>query len=146
MTRRELLASAGILSTVLMSGASFADNKGASEISKDKLKKAVDTSFDCLKKGEACYSHCLDMLAQGDTSMNNCHPSLQNMMAACTAMTKVGTYGSAKTQSIKHLAAACADLCKECADACKLHAEHAVCKSCMEACNKCVDACNDVAA
>jgi Cys-rich four helix bundle protein (predicted Tat secretion target) len=145
MNRREMLASAGILSTVMLSGISFADDKKSGSISKDKLKKVTDAAFDCIKKGEACTSHCLDMIAGGDTSMKNCLPTLANMMAACTAISKIASYDSAKPETIKHLATVCADLCKDCSDACKVHAEHhAVCKTCMEACNKCADACTEV--
>lgn len=144
MNRREMLASAGILSAVMMSGVSFADDKKGA-ISKDKLKKVTDTAFDCIKKGEACTSHCLDMIAAGDTSMKNCLPTLANMMAACTAISKVASYDSAKPETIRHLAAVCADLCKDCSGACKMHADmHAVCKTCMEACNKCTEACTEI--
>jgi Cys-rich four helix bundle protein (predicted Tat secretion target) len=149
MNRRNLLAGAGILSTMMLSGISFADEKKADKtgpISKDKLKKATDAAFDCIKKGEACTAHCLDMIASGDTSMKDCLPTLANMMAACAAFAKIGTYNSAKPEAMRHLASACADLCKDCAESCKTHAEHAVCKVCMDACNKCAEACTAMTA
>jgi Cys-rich four helix bundle protein (predicted Tat secretion target) len=147
MNRREMLTSAGIISSILISGISFADEKKSiAPVSKDKLKKATDASFGCIKKGEACTAHCLDMIASGDTSMKNCLPTLANMMASCTAFSKIASYDSVKPETIRHLASVCADLCKDCSDACKIHADHhAVCKSCMEACNKCAEACTELA-
>ena len=146
MDRREILAGAGILGAVMMSGLPALADDGAKSISKEKLQKITDTTFDCLKKGEACYGHCLEMLKKGDTSMKECHSTLSNMMAACTAMSKISSYDSAKPDAIRKLAAVCASLCRDCSDSCKVHAEHhAVCKTCMEACNKCASACDDIA-
>jgi Cys-rich four helix bundle protein (predicted Tat secretion target) len=150
MNRREVLARAAVLSSVMISGISFADEKKsekAATVGKDKLKKVTDAAFDCLKKGEACTSHCLDMIAAGDTSMKNCLSPLANMMAACTAISKIASYDTAKPEVIKNLALACADLCKDCSDACKVHAgHHPVCKNCMEACDKCAEACTALTA
>jgi Cys-rich four helix bundle protein (predicted Tat secretion target) len=147
MNRREILAGAGVLSTALMSGVAFgADRKSdGSAPTREQLKKIIDTSFDCLKTGEACGAHCVEMLSKGDTSMKTCYGTVQNMMAACSAMIKVGTVDSAKPETIKKLAGVCADLCKECAEACKVHSDHhAVCKACMDSCNKCIDACTQI--
>ena len=146
MNRREMLNTLGIISAVMVSGVTFADEKKL-DISKEKLKKATDAAFDCIKKGEACTSHCLDMISAGDTSMKNCLAPLANMMASCTALSKIGSYDSAKPETLRSLASACADLCRDCAAACKVHASHhAVCKNCMDACNTCADACNDITA
>src|ERR1700677_107865 len=126
MNRREMLASAGILSTAILSGVSFAEEKKSEKtnpISKEKLKKATDAAFDCIKKGEACLAHCLDMQAAGDDSMKDCQPVIANMLAACTAFSKIGSYDSAKPETLRRLASVCADLCKDCAGICKLHAE-----------------------
>ena len=60
MNRREMLASASVLSTMMLSGVSFADEKKSEKtnpISKEKLKKVTDAAFDCIKKGEACTAH-----------------------------------------------------------------------------------------
>src|SRR5436305_3901453 len=100
MNRREMLAGVGILSTLFMSEISFGDKKNSetSALSKEKLKKATDAAFDCIKKGEACLSHCIDMIRAGDTSMKNCYGTLQNMMASCTALSKIGSYDTSKPE------------------------------------------------
>lgn len=145
MNRREVLVGAGVISTILMSKISVAAEKGTAP-TREELKKITDASFDCLKTGEACETMCIELLAKGDTSMKNCHATLQNMLAACTAMTKVGSYDTAKPETIRRLAAVCSDLCKECSESCKVHAEHhAICKSCMDSCNRCANACDAIA-
>lgn len=86
----------------------------------------------CDATGEACLTHCLTLLSQGDASMAACARSVREMRAVC---------GAARTlmQSRSTLAAAqlavCRDACSACQAACRPHIDHHTqCAQCAEAC------------
>lgn len=111
-----------------------------------KLDKVVETSLDCVKTGSACVRHCVDLLAQGDRSLEGCMRSVLDVVAVCDALAKVAGQTAAPTKSLRAYAAACAQYCRDCAEACREHAEHHVpCKACMESCNRCAEACEALA-
>jgi Cys-rich four helix bundle protein (predicted Tat secretion target) len=99
----------------------------------------IDAAFDCLKKGQACVSHCIALLAAGDTSMAGCAASVHDMVAATTALGAIASGGGKHVADAARLAAA---ICRDCEVECRKHeAHHAVCKECADACARTVAAC-----
>ena len=108
----------------------------------DALAHVAEAAHACVAIADDCLRHCHQRLSSGDTTMAECHGTVLNMIAVCTAMTKLATYRTASMAHAKSLAAACRELCLECANACKVHAgHHAECKACMQHCEKCAEAC-----
>ncbi len=101
--------------------------------------KVIDTSHDCVKAGQACIQHCIDMFKMKDTSMAECADSVQEMLATCTALSQLASYDS---RHLKGFARICIDVCKDCKKICDKHADkHAACKACSESCDDCIKAC-----
>lgn len=150
MNRREFIAGTGTIAAILATSTSAIGAHGsehATSAASSGLASLVTATFECLKSGEDCLRHCTESLATGDQSMAACNRSVHNMLAVCTAMSKVASYHSAPRQHIRKLAEVCAQVCLECSAVCKPHAGHHVtCKRCMESCNACAEACQQVAA
>lgn len=89
---------------------------------------------DCVTAGNACLSHCLRLLADGDKSMGDCAKRVNDMLAVCEATARLAANGS---DHVKAIAAVCHAACSDCAKACTPHAgHHAECKACKEACEQ----------
>jgi Cys-rich four helix bundle protein (predicted Tat secretion target) len=110
------------------------------------LTKVAGTATACVAAGKNCIRHCVDLLGQGEESMQACLQSALAMAAVCEAMAAVASYGTTATPDIRALAETCARFCNDCAEACKPHVDHhAVCKACMESCLACSAACEQLA-
>jgi len=92
MNRRELL-----LSGLAMAGAAMVGNAQAIEHQHDMsihehhhadpANSALALSAsDCIQKGQACLSHCLILLGDGDKEMAACAKSVNQMLAICGAL------------------------------------------------------------
>ena len=142
-TRRDLLKGAVAASAVMASGTALASSKDHSHHQNSNL-GVVDTALDCVKNGQVCLDHCIDLFKQGDTSVADCADKVTEMLAMCTALSQMASYQS------KHLAAfakVCAAVCKDCKKACDKHADkHQACKACAESCEDCIKACENIAA
>lgn len=104
----------------------------------------VDTSLDCLKTGQACLDHCIQLFKQGDTSVADCADKVNEMLAMCTALSKMASYNSSH---LAEVAKVCAAVCKDCKKACEKHAKkHKACKECAASCEDCIKACEKIAA
>lgn len=98
----------------------------------------------CIGKGQACLSHCIGMLAAGDTTMAGCGPAVHDMHAVMLGLAAAASSGS---KHIKELARVAMEFCKDCEAECRKHADkHVVCKECMEACQRTIAACQKVIA
>jgi Cys-rich four helix bundle protein (predicted Tat secretion target) len=98
----------------------------------------------CLTKGEACISHCLGMLASGDTSMGGCAKAAYEMHAVMQGLATAAAGGS---KHLPALAKVAMEFCKDCEAECKKHADkHVSCKDCMDACTRTIAACQKVTA
>lgn len=146
--RREVLAAAGALAAV--AGARLA---GATEHqgheghgggggrgepryfeAKAYKKRAtlVEKTNDCVAKGQACLSHCMETFLQGDTTMAECAVAVQEMLAVCGAMAQVAANDS---KNLKVVTQACIAVCETCEKICREHEEHQKeCKACADAC------------
>jgi Cys-rich four helix bundle protein (predicted Tat secretion target) len=101
--------------------------------------KVIDASLDCVKAGQACAQHCIDMFKMKDTSMAECADSVQEMLATCNALSQLASYDS---RHLKAFAKVCIDVCEDCKKECNKHAKkHAACKACAESCDDCIKAC-----
>lgn len=90
----------------------------------------------CDMVGQACLTHCLSLLAQGDASMAACASSVREMLSVCGAT-------STLIQSRSSLAAAqlavCRDACAACRAACLPHVDHHTqCSECAQACTRAI--------
>ena len=141
--RRNILLGAAAAAVTLTSNSAFS----ATDHSHHKMNKntaLVDSALDCLKAGQACNDHCIELVKSGDTSIAECMSTVSEMLAACTALSQLASYQS------KHLAAmakVCIDVCEDCEKECAKHEDkHAECKACADACRDCIKACKKVAA
>jgi len=104
----------------------------------------TSAAADCIQKGQACLSHCLMMLGDGDKTMAGCSKSVNQMLAMCTALQQLANQQSPLLPKFATLAM---EACKQCEDECKKHADkHQVCKDCAESCAACYKQCKAIAA
>ncbi len=154
-SRRDVLFGAGAVASLAVTRAAFAADEKSSDhehhehhyttgVANKKHPALVTAAYDCIAKGEACLSHCLETFRAGDTTMAECASSVEQMLPVCAAIAHLATRDS------KHLAAlarACIGLCEDCEKACREHAEHqAECKAAADACAKLVEEAKRVAA
>jgi Cys-rich four helix bundle protein (predicted Tat secretion target) len=105
------------------------------------LQRVIDHAMDCIKKGETCAQHCIELFKIGDTSVANCADSVQEMLASCTAMSKLAAYNS---KHLKAMMKVCISVCEDCEKECNKHADkHAECKACADSCKDCIKVCKD---
>ncbi len=99
----------------------------------------TDAVNNCVKTGNACIAHCLDLIKAGDASIIDCLKSVQETVAFC------GGHAYLSASDSKHLDAMCElaiKICGDCQKECEKHAKkHAECKACGEACAVCVKEC-----
>lgn len=104
----------------------------------------IDTAHDCIKTGQLCLDHCIDLFKQGDNSVADCADKVTEMLAMCTALSQMAAYQSSH---LKELVKVCIDVCKDCKKACEKHADkHMACEACAESCEECISACEKIAA
>jgi Cys-rich four helix bundle protein (predicted Tat secretion target) len=99
---------------------------------------AVHALMHCDMAGQACLTHCLALMAQGDASVAECARNVRDTLAVCEATRTL-------LQSRSSLAAAqlavCRDACTACRAACQPHiGHHEQCRACAEACTNAIAA------
>lgn len=101
-------------------------------------KQFADAAAECIRTGETCLQHCLNLLAKGDTSLGECAQKVNQMLAVCRA---VGTLADAGSSHLGSAASLCRDVCKDCEAACKPHVgHHPECAACAKACRNLIAA------
>lgn len=145
MDRREMLGSMGVLAI-----AALASETQAAEHDHDhhnhgaKNQTLVDSASDCVKTGEACINHCLDLLAQGDKEMAACAKSVNEMLGVCAALQRLATVDS---KFLPKFAKVAGEMCEACENECRKHEKkHAECKACADSCAVCLKECQKIAA
>ncbi len=139
--RRKLLIGAGAIVSVASAGAAWGASVHQHQPSYNK-QGIIDASIDCIKKGQACVDHCLELFKTGDTSVAECADAVHEMLAICTALSQFASYQS---RHLKSLAKVCIDVCQDCENECRKHAEkHAACKACANACANCIEECQKI--
>lgn len=148
-SRREVLKGIGILTVAAASVVSRNAAVAAQEHSHHHhghtvdlgLRRLIDHATDCINKGELCNQHCIELVKSGDTSIADCMDTVQEMLAACTALSKLAAYDS------KHLRAmvnVCIGVCEDCESECRKHeAKHAECKACADSCADFLKVCKE---
>lgn len=98
----------------------------------------VNALMTCDAVGQACLSHCLALMAQGDSSMAGCARAVREMLGVCAAARTLMYSGSSLAAA---QLAVCRDACSACRVACEPHiSHHAQCAACAGACARAVAA------
>ena len=144
-TRRDLLKGAVVASAAMASSTVFGASNDHSHMNHGNPNSGlVDTALDCVKSGQACLDHCIDLFKMGDTSVAECADTVTEMLAMCNALSQMA---SAQSKHLGKLAKVCAQVCKDCKKACDEHADkHKACKDCADSCAACIKACEKIAA
>ena len=149
LARRQLLTGAGValvagtFGGVTAAGAAeHAHDHGHHHATMDAGRmRVVDHAMACIKDGQICVQHCIDLFKAGDTSVADCADSVQEMLASCTAMAQLATYDS---RHLKDLMRVCIGVCEDCEKECRKHEDkHAECKACADSCADCIKVCQE---
>ena len=155
MNRREMLSAGTILGLGSMASAALAAADAPSaahaehqmlaghEHHGSKFGDLVAASSECVATGDACLSHCLTLLGQGDKELATCAKTVRDTIAACTALRELA---AADSPHVKALAKVVGAICGDCEAECKKHEKHEVCRNCELACRECKSLCEKTAA
>jgi len=148
-SRRDVLLGAAV-ATTLVTGSAFASSEHDHHAGHTMMEPSnrdtslMDAALHCVKSGEICNDHCIELVKKGDTSIAECLASVSDMLATCSGLSRLAANESA------HLAAfakVCIAVCKDCEKACAKHENHhAECRACAQSCRECIKACEKVAA
>ena len=142
-SRRDILLGAAAVATTVASSAAFSAT-GHEHHKMNSNTDLIDTALDCIKTGQACNDHCIDLVKGGDTSIAECMSTVSEMLAACAALSQLASY---KSKHLPALAKVCLAVCEDCEKECQKHEDkHAECKACADSCRDCIKACKKVAA
>ena len=100
-------------------------------------------SAKCVDTGDACLTHCLMHLGEGDKELAACARSVRDTIAGCTALRELT---AANSPHVPAFAKAVAGVCRDCKAECDKHEKHQVCRECGEACAQCARECDKAAA
>lgn len=104
----------------------------------------VDAAAGCIKSGQICSNHCVDLVKAGDTSIARCLETVSEMLASCTALAQLASFQS---PHLPAFAKVCISICEDCEKECRKHEDkHAACRNCAESCKECIAACKKIAA
>lgn len=141
--RREILLGAAAVAATLATGSAMAETDHSHHMM-NKNTALVDTALDCIKNGQACNDHCIDLVKSGDTTIADCMATVTEMLAACTALSQLA---SAQSSHLAAMAKVCASICEDCEKECRKHEKkHQACKACADSCHDCIEACKKVTA
>ncbi len=141
MDRREIL---GMLGATAM-GASALPAMGQHDHSGHAAgahKSLADAASACSTAADACVTHCVDMLAGGDKSLQYCAATSREVATVCSGLQSLAAQNSPHLASYAKVAA---EICKDCEAECRKHSQHAVCKACGDSCAACAAECEKVA-
>lgn len=109
-----------------------------------KYQALVDSAQSCLATGEACLSHCLELLGNGDKEMAACAKSVNQMLSMVETLRKLAI---TESKFLPRYASLCAEMCADCEKECRKHEnKHAECKACANSCAACLKECKSVSA
>jgi Cys-rich four helix bundle protein (predicted Tat secretion target) len=151
MDRREILIGGGAIAAAFVAQTAGADDqdRGAGAHSHHthaarKYAALAASAADCVKTGQICIDHCLDMFAKGDNSTAACARSVNELLPVCAALQQLADQNSKYVQKYARFAQ---EVCRDCEKECRKHEkEHQACKDCAEACAACAKECDAVAA
>ena len=143
LTRRNLIRLTSLLPLVALSqsNTTFGDDHGGKHhhghhSASHKLKPIIESSLECVKTGELCANHCIELFKMGDTSVADCANIVEETVAACEAIAKLAMHNSSH---LKAFVKACINVCEECEKECRKHEKkHSECKDCADSCANCI--------
>jgi Cys-rich four helix bundle protein (predicted Tat secretion target) len=149
MNRRDMLGRMGALGAMAAAGTALAQQKQTGKPAAGHEhhggagpnQALIDASHECMAAADACISHCIDRLSQGDKSLGDCARSVLQMRALVNAVSLLAAQNAPR---LKETAALCAKACRDCEAECRKHEQHPQCKRCGEACAKCAAECDKV--
>ena len=143
MNRKKFIQTATVVAPLLYTANLLSQDAKSTDSGKTggKYGALIDSASECIKKGELCISHCVDMMAGGDKTMGPCSKTVRDMLAMCETLSKLATSNSEFTK--KH-ATLCLEVCKKCEDECRKHPKHKVCMNCPESCKACSSEINKI--
>jgi len=104
----------------------------------------IDTAMDCVKTGQACMEHCVQLFQQNDTTLAKCADLGLELLAMCNALAQMASYQS---KYLAEVAKACINVCQDCEDECRQHEDkHIECKECANSCAACIKECKKLIA
>lgn len=143
-SRRNLLKGAGGIAALAAMGmmqpaAAASEHEHHHHVVDDTRSRLIDSAAACIKTGDACSQHCIELIKTGDTSLAGCIDSVQEMLATCTALTKLAAYDS---RHLKTMVQLCMNVAEDCQKECRKHeTKHAECRDCANACADCIKVC-----
>jgi len=147
MNRRDVLTAASTITLAGMTAQALAADAMPAghdhHASGSRFADLVRATSNCISTGDACLSHCLVMLGQGEKDLAACARTVRDAIAACTALRELA---AADSPHVPALAKVVSGICSDCEAECKKHEKHAVCKECEKACRDCKELCDKVAA
>lgn len=146
--RRDMLLGAAVVTTLaagnVMGASGHEHHEGHMMEPSNRDTSLIDAALHCVKSGQICNDHCIELVKKGDTSIAECLASVSDMLVTCEGLSRLAANNS------KHLAAfakVCISVCKDCERACAEHENHhAECRACAQSCRECIKACEKVAA
>lgn len=141
--RRNMLLGATAIAASLVTESSIAASGHKHVHHANKNTAIIDAALDCLKTGQACNDHCIELIKSGDTSIANCMDSLTESLAMCDALAQMASYQSSHLAAVTKV---CISVCEDCEKECRKHEDdHAECKACADSCKDCIKACKEIA-
>lgn len=144
-SRRALLKSAGGIAALAAMGlvqeavAAASEHEHHHHVVDDIRTRLIDSAMACIKVGDACNQHCIELFKTGDTTLAGCADSVQDMLVTCNALTKLAASDS---RHLKAMAQLCMSVAEDCEKECRRHeAKHDECKACANACADCIKEC-----
>ena len=96
----------------------------------------LDSAMDCVKKGQLCRDHCIELVKAGNTSISDCLDIVIDTISMCETLAQLAVSNS---RHLKPFAKVCIEVCKDCEKECRVHKDkHKECKACMESCENCI--------
>jgi len=104
----------------------------------------IEASLHCVREGNACQTHCIELVKSGDTSIAGCLDSVSQMIPMCETLSKLASFNS---KHLAQLANVCIQVCESCEKECRKHEKmHEACRACAESCATCIEECKKIAA
>ena len=109
-----------------------------------KNQSLIDAASDSIKKGQACLSHGLELLSQGENKeMAICAMRVNDMLAACAAIEQLASNNS---PHLPKMASVAMNICHDCEEECRKFKDEEACKNTAESCAACYKECKKIAA
>lgn len=144
-SRRNLLLGSAAISASLIASNSFAAMDHSQHHNmQNPHSSIINAALSCIKTGDACAAHCIQLIQMGDNTMADCLATVTDMLPMCSTLAKLS---ASQSSHLSEFAKVCTAICEDCEKACKEHADkHTACKDCMNSCAACIKECKKLLA